>query len=205
MLFILSLFLILFSTLIPVWVLLSFADSQIWTRSRIPLSVVWPLCGCKQVMSACVYVCVCTINMWGLTLELMHNFCSCHSPEVYRLNLEQGRFLNSFTTKSRYYDNIGCGRKEREGCWSLTAITFISVCKFVPQWLQCLSVEFRASASCYWHWRGWEKYIMSTILTLLACVCCTQGTVECWDPRSHSRVGELSLAATGIEFSDRYI
>lgn len=31
-----------------------------------------------------------------------------------------------------------------------------------------------------------------------------QGTVECWDPRSHSRVGELNLAATGMEFSDRY-
>ena len=29
-----------------------------------------------------------------------------------------------------------------------------------------------------------------------------QGTIECWDPRSHSRVGELSLAVTGIQFSD---
>ena len=38
---------------------------------------------------------------------------------------------------------------------------------------------------------------------MLFCYC--QGTVECWDPRSHSRVGELSLATTGIEFSDRYI
>ena len=37
------------------------------------------------------------------------------------------------------------------------------------------------------------------------CLLCVQGTVECWDPRSHSRVGELSLAATGIEFSDRYV
>lgn len=32
-----------------------------------------------------------------------------------------------------------------------------------------------------------------------------QGTIECWDPRSHSRVGELSLAVTGIQFSDRCV
>ena len=32
----------------------------------------------------------------------------------------------------------------------------------------------------------------------------TQGTVECWDPRSQSRVGELSLAMSGVQFSERY-
>ena len=29
----------------------------------------------------------------------------------------------------------------------------------------------------------------------------SQGTVECWDPRSLSRVGELTLASADINFS----
>ena len=31
----------------------------------------------------------------------------------------------------------------------------------------------------------------------------TQGTVECWDPRSHSHVRRLALASAGVNYSDR--
>ena len=33
--------------------------------------------------------------------------------------------------------------------------------------------------------------------------CLMQGTVECWDPRSHCRVGKLPLAMAGLQYFER--
>jgi ribosome biogenesis protein ENP2 len=71
------------------------------------------------------------------------------SHEVYRLNLDQGRFLNSLSTQ----------------------MSAINVCEFNP-----LHDLFAA---------GSEK-----------------ADIECWDPRSRTRAGQLSVSTTLAQYSD---
>ncbi|XP_046856924.1 nucleolar protein 10-like isoform X2 [Xenia sp. Carnegie-2017] len=86
--------------------------------------------------------------------DLVYHYPSCdlylvgESPEVYRLNLEQGRFLNPLQTDS---DSINC-----------------------------CDINFDHQ---------------------LLAVGTSQGHVQCWDPRSRSRVGQVDVATNelGIE------
>lgn len=85
--------------------------------------------------------------------DLVYHYPSCDlyvvgaSSEVYRLNLEQGRFLNSLQTNA----------------------VEINTCDINP-----IHQLFAAGS--------------------------TEGNVECWDPRSRSRVGVLDIGMSGLDY-----
>ncbi|XP_015755541.1 PREDICTED: nucleolar protein 10-like [Acropora digitifera] len=85
--------------------------------------------------------------------DLVYHYPSCDlyvvgaSSEVYRLNLEQGRFLNSLQTNA----------------------VEINTCDINP-----VHQLFAAGS--------------------------TEGNVECWDPRSRSRVGVLDIGMSGLDY-----
>lgn len=87
--------------------------------------------------------------------DLAYHYPSCDlfitaaCSEVYRLNLEQGRFLTPLTNR----------------------VSACTVCGFN------------------------SEHQLLTIGT-------EEGTVECWDPRSHSHVRRLALASAGVNYSD---